>query len=67
MKDIDNLCMNCFKELINGSVCENCGYDNDKPTDTMYLQGLLEGEAARRNEAERKNKKFLFMIQLSEH
>lgn len=38
MKDIDNLCMNCFKELTNGSVCENCGYDNDKPTDTMYLQ-----------------------------
>lgn len=30
--------MNCFKELTNGSVCENCGYDNDKPTDTMYLQ-----------------------------
>lgn len=38
MKDIDNLCKNCFEELTNGSVCENCGYDNDTDTDMMYLQ-----------------------------
>lgn len=38
MKDIDNLCVNCFNELTNGSVCENCNYDNDKQTDMMYLQ-----------------------------
>ena len=38
MKYIDNLCMNCFGELTNGSVCENCNYDNDSPTDMMYLQ-----------------------------
>lgn len=38
MKDIDRLCLNCFKELTNGSVCENCNYDNDSHTDMMYLQ-----------------------------
>lgn len=38
MKDIDNLCMNCFNELTGGSVCESCHYDNDTQTDTMYLQ-----------------------------
>ncbi len=38
LKDIDNLCMNCFRELTNGSVCENCSYDNDLQADTMYLQ-----------------------------
>lgn len=38
MKDIDRLCLNCFKELTNGSVCENCNYDNDTQTDMMYLQ-----------------------------
>ena len=37
MKDIDNLCMNCFKELTEGAVCTECGYDNDTPNDTMYL------------------------------
>lgn len=36
--DIENLCMKCFGELTNGSVCPNCGYDNDTFTDTMYLQ-----------------------------
>lgn len=38
MKDIDNLCMNCFNELTNGSICANCNYDNDTHTDMMYLQ-----------------------------
>ena len=38
MKDIDNLCMNCFEELTDGSVCKNCNYDNDSQTDMMYLQ-----------------------------
>ncbi len=38
MKDIDNLCMNCFKELTDGSVCTNCNYDNDSQTDMIYLQ-----------------------------
>ncbi|MBE6741598.1 MAG: PASTA domain-containing protein [Ruminococcaceae bacterium] len=37
MKDIDNLCLNCFKELTEGAVCAECGYDNDTPSDTMYL------------------------------
>lgn len=38
MNDIDNLCMNCFKELTDGSICANCGYDNDIQVDMMYLQ-----------------------------
>ncbi len=38
MKDIDNLCMNCFKPLTEGAVCAACEYDNDSPVDTMYLQ-----------------------------
>lgn len=37
MKDIDNLCMNCFKPLTEGAVCAACEYDNDSPADTMYL------------------------------
>ena len=37
MKDIDNLCLNCFKELTDGAVCTECGYDNDVQADTMYL------------------------------
>ena len=37
MKDIDNLCLNCFKELRDGAVCQECGYDNDTEADTMYL------------------------------
>ncbi|MBR2278082.1 MAG: PASTA domain-containing protein [Eubacterium sp.] len=37
MRDIDNLCLNCFKELTEGAVCAECGYDNDSPDDTMYL------------------------------
>lgn len=38
MRDIDNLCINCFEELTEGSICANCGYDNDTIADTMYLQ-----------------------------
>ncbi len=30
--------MNCFKELTDGSICANCGYDNDIQVDMMYLQ-----------------------------
>ena len=37
MKDIDNLCMNCFKELRDGAECQECGYDNDTEPNTMYL------------------------------
>lgn len=37
MRDIDNLCVNCFEELTEGSVCAHCGYDNDKSNDTIYL------------------------------
>ena len=36
--NIENLCMNCFKELTNGCVCEECGYDNDTAVDIIYLQ-----------------------------
>lgn len=38
MKDFDNLCINCFDNLENGSVCEKCGYDNDSKADMMYLR-----------------------------
>lgn len=39
MKDIDNLCMNCFDKLTQGSVCPNCDFDNDDlQADMMYLQ-----------------------------
>ncbi len=38
MKNIDNLCMNCFEELTSGSVCEECGFDNDSREDIIYLQ-----------------------------
>ena len=37
MKDIDNLCLKCFKELTDGAVCIECGYDNDVENDSMYL------------------------------
>lgn len=30
--------MNCFEELTEGSVCGNCGYDNDTAEDIIYLQ-----------------------------
>lgn len=37
MRDVDNLCQNCFDELTQGSVCQSCGYDNDTQNDMMYL------------------------------
>ena len=37
MKEIDNLCLNCFKELKEGAVCAECGYDNDTQAVVMYL------------------------------
>ena len=37
MKDIDNLCLNCFKELTEGAVCAECGYDNDTQCEPAYL------------------------------
>lgn len=37
MKDLDNLCANCFKELTDGAVCAECGYDNDKDAGFLYL------------------------------
>lgn len=30
--------MNCFEELTDGSVCSNCGYDNDTQVSFIYLQ-----------------------------
>lgn len=38
MRDMDNLCLNCFEELTDGAVCENCGYDNETVCDSMYLE-----------------------------
>ena len=29
MRELDNLCVNCWGELTSGSVCNECGYDND--------------------------------------
>lgn len=37
MKDLDNLCLNCFEELTEGAVCPECGYDNDSATDFVFL------------------------------
>lgn len=37
MRDIDNLCINCFEELSQGCVCSECGYDNDTENPVMYL------------------------------
>lgn len=37
MRDMDNLCMNCFKTLTEGPVCTRCGYDNEKPNETFCL------------------------------
>ena len=46
MRDLDNLCINCFKELTEGAVCAECGYDNDKEADFVYLapKTLLAGK-----------------------
>lgn len=38
MKDIDNLCLNCFNDLTSGNICEKCGYDNDTQPEMLYLQ-----------------------------
>ncbi|MCD7723542.1 MAG: PASTA domain-containing protein [Clostridiales bacterium] len=34
---IENLCMNCFEALTEGSVCAKCGFDNDKVQDMTYI------------------------------
>lgn len=46
MRDIDNLCINCFNDLTQGSVCTECGYDNDIKNETMYLpeKSILSGK-----------------------
>ena len=46
MRDLDNLCSNCFQELTQGSVCAECGHDNDTKNDTMYLseKTVLQGK-----------------------
>ncbi len=46
MREIDNLCQNCFEELTEGSVCANCGFDNDTRNETMYLPAktILQGK-----------------------
>lgn len=48
MRDIENLCVNCFDELTEGSVCAHCGYDNEKSNDTIYLPAktILAGKYA---------------------
>lgn len=38
MRDFDNLCANCWNELTEGSVCAECGYDNDTQNDSVYLK-----------------------------
>lgn len=38
MRDLDNLCANCWEELTEGSVCAKCGYDNDTQNDSVYLK-----------------------------
>lgn len=38
MRDLDNLCANCWEELTQGSVCAECGYDNDTQNDSVYLK-----------------------------
>ena len=37
MNLIDNLCMNCFEQLTEGSVCSHCGFDNDTVSDMLFL------------------------------
>ena len=43
--NFDNLCMNCFEKLTQGSVCANCGFDNDSVSDMLFLprKTLLSG------------------------
>ena len=38
MRDTENLCANCWKELTQGAACPECGFDNDNANDTMFLQ-----------------------------
>ena len=38
MRDFDNLCTNCWEELTEGSVCAECGYDNDTQNDSINLK-----------------------------
>lgn len=38
MRDLDNLCANCWCELTEGSVCAECGYDNDAQNDSVNLK-----------------------------
>ncbi len=35
--NFDNLCMNCFEKLTQGSVCANCGFDNYSVSDMLFL------------------------------
>lgn len=35
--NFDNLCMNCFEKLTQGSVCANCEFDNDSVSDMLFL------------------------------
>ncbi len=35
--NFDNLCMNCFARLTQGSVCSDCGFDNDSVSDMLFL------------------------------
>ncbi len=35
--NFDNLCMNCFARLTQGSVCSECGFDNDSVSDMLFL------------------------------
>lgn len=35
--NFDNLCMNCFEKLTQGSVCANCRFDNDSVSDMLFL------------------------------
>ena len=43
--NFDNLCMGCFERVTDGSVCKDCGFDNDSPEDMLFLQrkSLLHG------------------------
>lgn len=46
MRDTENLCANCWKELTQGAACPECGFDNDNANDTMFLQlkTILQGK-----------------------
>ncbi len=43
--NFDDFCMNCFEKLTQGSVCANCGFDNDSVSDMLFLprKTLLSG------------------------